>query len=889
MSATGEAIGPGAPLRAPARAARPPGRRGARPLRDRGPPLGRPLDARVPLLAGARPARRAPAARLHLPQRRAAPPPSAAPVPGRGGAPRVVERLEVGAFSQAELAEQVAGILGGAAEPGLVARLHARCEGNAFFAEELLAASDAPPARCRRTCATSSTCAWRRCPTTRAASCAWPPRPAGARATGCSRPSPPARARAGRGAARGGGPARARPGRRRLRVPPRAAAGGRLRRPAPRRATALHLALAEACATTPASPTGRRRRAGAALERGAPDARGAGRLRARRPGGRAGLRLRRGRPALRARARDLGPRRGRRRAHAARPAGGRDPRGAQRPHRRRAPPRGHARAHGHRARRPRRRRHLLGLARERLGALPVDRGRQRRRAWPPTATPSACSRPTRPRPRSPACWRPRPRSSCSAPRGDETRAACERAIAIARAVGARASEGHALNSLGVTRFGSATSPAASARCARPRRIAEEVSDHDGIWRAYTNLSECLDEQGRARGGGRARARGRDAAPTASGMRTYAHFLQGEACWRLTRLGRLDETAAIVERVLAEGPKGVAAVVLHDNAAHLAMRRGSWTARPSTSSWRASCSAAPATRCGSATRPPGGPRPPSGRPIPSTRGRSPRARWTSSPRTSTPTTRRACTRPPCAPPPTARSARSPSATSRGAAEAQRDARAIFASLRALLAPERWHDGAPGPSPPPSTRWASRSSRGPTGRPDPAAWATAAERFAALEEPFELRLRPLAPGRGADRRRRGARGARRDALREAADLAAGLARAAARGRGRGPRPARPPGARGDAGGRGAEDPESTASGSPTASSPSSRWSPRATRTARSAGRSSSPRRPRASTSRASWPSSACARASRRRPRRTAWGWPRPQRQATAGAGRRPSCST
>ena len=55
----------------------------------------------------------------------------------------VVERLQVAAFSQTELADQVAGILGAAAEPGLVARLHARTEGNAFFAEELLAASDA--------------------------------------------------------------------------------------------------------------------------------------------------------------------------------------------------------------------------------------------------------------------------------------------------------------------------------------------------------------------------------------------------------------------------------------------------------------------------------------------------------------------------------------------------------------------------------------------------------------------------------------------------------------------------------------------------------------------------------------------------------------------------
>ncbi|HEX6619389.1 MAG TPA: AAA family ATPase, partial [Solirubrobacteraceae bacterium] len=52
-----------------------------------------------------------------------------------------VQRFELEPYSPAELAAQVAGILGGAADPDLVARLHARCEGNAFFAEELLAAS----------------------------------------------------------------------------------------------------------------------------------------------------------------------------------------------------------------------------------------------------------------------------------------------------------------------------------------------------------------------------------------------------------------------------------------------------------------------------------------------------------------------------------------------------------------------------------------------------------------------------------------------------------------------------------------------------------------------------------------------------------------------------
>ena len=156
--------------------------------------------------------------------------------------------------------------------------------------------------------------------------------------------------------------------------------------------------------------------------------------------------------------------------------------------------------------------------------------------------------------------------------GPETRAACERAIAVARAVGARAFEGHALNSLGVTRFGGGDWMGAERVLREAKRIAEEVSDYDGIWRAYTNLSECLDEQGRLE---EAAALALEGAGNAErlGMRTYAQFLQGEASWRLTRLGRLDETEAIVERELAEAPKGVAAVVLNDNAAHLAMRRG----------------------------------------------------------------------------------------------------------------------------------------------------------------------------------------------------------------------------------------------------------------------------------------------------------------------------
>jgi DNA-binding CsgD family transcriptional regulator len=108
----------------------------------------------------------------------------------------------------------------------------------------------------------------------------------------------------------------------------------------------------------------------------------------------------------------------------------------------------------------------------------------------------------------------------------------------------------------------------------------------------------------------------------------------------------------------------------------------------------------------------------------------------------------------------------------AAELERDARAIFASLRALLAPERWHDGAPGPEPAAFDALGIAELSRAEGRADPTAWAAAAERFAALQEPFEL---GYARWRQAEALIAGAgdRAAAADALREAADLAADLA--------------------------------------------------------------------------------------------------------------------
>ena len=54
-----------------------------------------------------------------------------------------VERIELLRFTREELADQLAGILGAVPEPELVARIWARSGGNAFYAEELLAAGAA--------------------------------------------------------------------------------------------------------------------------------------------------------------------------------------------------------------------------------------------------------------------------------------------------------------------------------------------------------------------------------------------------------------------------------------------------------------------------------------------------------------------------------------------------------------------------------------------------------------------------------------------------------------------------------------------------------------------------------------------------------------------------
>jgi DNA-binding CsgD family transcriptional regulator len=141
---------------------------------------------------------------------------------------------------------------------------------------------------------------------------------------------------------------------------------------------------------------------------------------------------------------------------------------------------------------------------------------------------------------------------------------CREAIAIAQRTGARAVEGHAMNTLGVdlAHLGAADDAVASLREARA--IAEEVGDLDDLARAHLNLADTLVgilgrpaeavEEARL-GVGRCRALGL--------ARDYGVSLQAVVAEGLLELGRWDEAEAELRDAAAANPIEMAAVdVLH---------------------------------------------------------------------------------------------------------------------------------------------------------------------------------------------------------------------------------------------------------------------------------------------------------------------------------------
>jgi DNA-binding CsgD family transcriptional regulator/tetratricopeptide (TPR) repeat protein len=127
----------------------------------------------------------------------------------------------------------------------------------------------------------------------------------------------------------------------------------------------------------------------------------------------------------------------------------------------------------------------------------------------------------------------------------------EEALAVARTVGARAEEGHALDILG-----SCTGNIEYLEEAL--RIAEEVGNAEGIVRAYLNLGTVLSRRGRTREALDLARRGLAVARELGLDRAMGSFLAANLAWELFDLGDWEESEGVVaealEREAAAAPR-----------------------------------------------------------------------------------------------------------------------------------------------------------------------------------------------------------------------------------------------------------------------------------------------------------------------------------------------
>jgi DNA-binding CsgD family transcriptional regulator len=157
-------------------------------------------------------------------------------------------------------------------------------------------------------------------------------------------------------------------------------------------------------------------------------------------------------------------------------------------------------------------------------------------------------------------------------RVQESRACCEQAIEIARNIGARAAECHALNTLGVDIATLGDRRRGIAYLLEAKATAEALDWIEGIGRAYVNLTETLDWDARL---------GESVELTLEGAETMRRlgasqsviFLGNEATHRLLRLGRLPEAAEALAAIREARPSGFAEAIHHAGAAELACIRG----------------------------------------------------------------------------------------------------------------------------------------------------------------------------------------------------------------------------------------------------------------------------------------------------------------------------
>ena len=155
----------------------------------------------------------------------------------------------------------------------------------------------------------------------------------------------------------------------------------------------------------------------------------------------------------------------------------------------------------------------------------------------------------------------------------ESRSLAEDALILARAVGARDTEGHALNTVGVDRGIAGDVEGALADLDAALAIAEATDIVDDIGRAYANKVWMFDSAGRLEEAVTVAETGIAMSERLGLMRFFGTHLLCNMADELYRLGRWDESERALRRAEDVGPFGVNEILVAELEARLDLARG----------------------------------------------------------------------------------------------------------------------------------------------------------------------------------------------------------------------------------------------------------------------------------------------------------------------------
>jgi DNA-binding CsgD family transcriptional regulator len=165
------------------------------------------------------------------------------------------------------------------------------------------------------------------------------------------------------------------------------------------------------------------------------------------------------------------------------------------------------------------------------------------------------------------------------PMFEEARAVCEEAIAVARAAGERAAEGHARDTLGVVLAHLGDPAAGLAQLEESLRIANDLHeqhgfDIDDVLRAHANLCDLLDLTGELERAAALALHGAEQARLHGLERSFGTWLTADGSAVLVKLGRWDEAGQRLNAVLPYAASGgLSAINLYQAVATLEVGRG----------------------------------------------------------------------------------------------------------------------------------------------------------------------------------------------------------------------------------------------------------------------------------------------------------------------------